>query len=181
MADDLLTTFPTKEKKKKLPPAERRAKLRERLWPGSGKLTWHRKEHDGYITMPKLLSLVCVLIKDLAGTDPTRVYLDLWFRSFDEAIIQSVDEDEAAFSAGYSGTRAKRTWIEHMRKLEELGFIQIASEGISSIGHVLLLNPIDVVHKLRHAPKSRVLDEWWNAYVARAVVVGAVLPSADDE
>lgn len=167
-----------KKKKKKLKPAERRAKLRERLWPGSQNLVWTRHQNDGYITVPKLLSLICALLKELARNDPTRVYLDLWCRSYDEGVIERIDEDEAAFSSGYVGTRAKRTWTEHIHELEELGFIKVAADGNSQIGHVLLLNPLVVVDGLRK--KKRVSDEWWNAYVARASAIGAVLPSDEE-
>jgi hypothetical protein len=118
--------------------------------------------------------------RQLAETDPSRVYIDLWCRSFDEGIIENIDEDEAAFSAGYAGTRAKRTWTEHMYRLDKLGFIRIAPHGISQIGHVLILNPLSVIDELRHKPKTKVSDEWWNAYIGRASVIGAVLPSDDE-
>lgn len=168
-----------KKKRKRLKPDVRRARLREKLWPDSGKLIWHRKQNDGFITVPKLLSLVCALLKHLAPNDPTRVYIDLWCRSYDEGIIEGIDESEAAFSSGYVGTRAKRTWTEHMYHLEKLGFIKIAPDGISQIGHVLLLNPLLVIDSLR--AKRKVPDEWWNAYVSRASKIGAVLPSDKDE
>lgn len=168
-----------KQKKKKLKPAVRRAQLREKLWPGSDKMIWTRHENDGYITIPKLLSHVCALMKQLATNDPTRVYVDLWCRSWDEATIERIDEEEAAFSSGYVGTRAKRTWTEHIQQLEKLGFIKVAPDGNSQIGHVLLLNPLLVVDGLRK--KKKVPDEWWNAYIARASAVGAVLPSDQDD
>jgi hypothetical protein len=47
--------------------------------------------------------------------------------------------------------------------------------------HVLLVNPLYVVEELRHKQKSRVSNEWWNAYIARASVTGAVLPSDEEE
>lgn len=169
------------KKRKKLKPAERRTKLRNKLWPGSETLFWYRKDNDGFITIPKLLSLICALLKDIADNDPSRVYLDLWCRSYDEGIIENIDEDEAAFSSGYDGTRAKRTWTEHIHQLEKLGFIKVAPHGNSRIGHILLLNPLVVVDELRSKPKSNVSDEWWNAYNARASVIGAVLPSDPDD
>lgn len=174
------TALPHKRrKKKKLKPAERRIKLRDRLWPGSEKLIWHRLDNDGYITIPKLLSHICALLKELATNDPTRVYIDLWCRSFDEAIIEKIDEDEAAFASGYVGTRAKRTWTEHIYQLERLGFIKIEPDGNSPIGHILVVNPLLVVDELRK--KKRVSDEWWNSYIARASAIGAVLPSDEGE
>jgi hypothetical protein len=66
-----------------------------------------------------------------------------------------------------------------MHELEKLGFIKIAPDGNSQIGHVLLLNPLQVVDDLRR--RKKIKDEWWNAYIARASVVGAVLPSDEVE
>ncbi len=166
-----------KKKKKKLTPAERRIRLRDRLWPGSENKLWHRLENDGFITIPRLLSLICALLKEVAKNDPTRVYIDLWCRSWDEAVIEAIDPDAAAFSSGYTGTRATRTWNEHMYELEKLGFIKIAPDGNSGIGHVLLVNPLEVVEDLRSKKGIRISQEWLNAYMARADAIGAVLPS----
>jgi hypothetical protein len=176
--------LPAKKKKKKLKPAERRVRLRDRIWPGAEKLIWHRLENDGYITIPKLLSLICALLKELADNDPTRVYLDLWCRSYDEGIIERIDEHQAAFSSGYVGTRARRTWTEHIHQLEDLGFIKVAPDGNSQIGHVLMLNPLYVVDELRKKgtnTKKTVSDEWWHAYIARASEIGAFLPSDEED
>lgn len=174
------SVFAPRKKRKRLKPSERRTKLREQLWPGSEKQIWKRQENDGFITIPKLLSLICALLKELANNDPTRVYLDLWCRSYDEGIIEAIDEDQAAFSSGYVGTRATRTWTEHMYQLEKLGFIKIMAHGNSPIGHVLLLNPLIVVEALRKSTRTKVPPEWWTAYVSRASAVGAVLPSDED-
>jgi hypothetical protein len=176
------TTSPVhKKKRKKLSPAERRLRLRDQLWPGAEKQIWHRLENDGYITIPKVLSLVCALLKEIADNDPTRVYLDLWCRSWDEAVIEGIDEDEAAFSSGYVGTRAKRTWTEHMDELEKLGFIRVAPNGNNRIGHILIRNPLLVVEELRARPKIKVPEEWWNAFLKRVNEVGAVLPSEEQD
>src|ERR1700722_19170838 len=80
---DRLSHAKKKKKKKKLKPAERRIKLRDHIWPGAEKIIWHRLENDGFITIPKLLSLICALLKEIAENDPSRVYLDLWCRTFD--------------------------------------------------------------------------------------------------
>jgi hypothetical protein len=176
---DAPTTRLARKRKKKLKPADRRSQLRERLWPGSSEINWHRLRNDGYITIPKLLSLVCSLLKQLAKTDPTRVYIDLWCRSYDEGIIERIDEAEAAYSSGYLGTRAVRTWTEHMYELQRLGFIKIAPDGNCQIGHVLLINPLVAIDELRK--RKKVSDEWWNAYASRANAIGAALPSDGEE
>lgn len=164
-------------KKIRVKPAERRARLRETLWPGFVEKIWDRLKNDGFTTIPRLLSLICSLLKALAKNDPTRVYLDLWCRTFDEGIIENIDPDKAAFSSGYLGNRATRTWTDHMYQLEGLGFIKIKSEGNKQIVHVLILNPLLVIDELHKRKPSKISEDWWTAYVARANAIGAALPS----
>ena len=94
------------------------------------------------------------------------MYFDLWTRVFDEGIVTIIDESACAFSAGYIGTRAERTWGEHMLKLKELGFILAQPAGNREFAHVLLRNPLRVAAELRQKRSSAITDEWWNAFVS---------------
>lgn len=161
-------------------PSSKREELRERLWPNGGELVWSRKTNDGFITIPRLLPLVIHLIKQLAPKgDPGRAYLDLWSRSFDEGIISINDEADCAYSSGYIGNRAVRTWREHILALQELGLISVRPRGNREIGHILLLDPIKVCAKLHKQAKSKVPSEWWAAFVERANEIGALLPELE--
>jgi len=116
-----------------------------------------------------------VLVKTLAQKgDPGSVYCELWLRCYDEGFISISDQEDCAFASGYSGTRALRTWREHILTLAELGFIDVKPVGNKEIGHILLLNPLTVCAKLN--ANGRVTEEWWAAFVARATEVGAVIP-----
>jgi hypothetical protein len=159
-------------------PAQRREALREKLWPGYESQIWSRKRHDGFVSVPRLIPLVLHIISHLSQRgDPSLVYLDLWSRSFDEGLVSIYDESECAYSAGYTGTRAVRTWREHMLQLVELGFIKTKPEGIREMAHVLLLNPLEVCAKLRTTRTSRIPDEWWTAFIHRAQEIGAEIPA----
>jgi hypothetical protein len=46
--------------------------------------------------------------------DEARRRLDLWCRAFDDYVVEVRDEYEAAFSSGYEGQRAIRTWRERL-------------------------------------------------------------------
>jgi hypothetical protein len=156
--------------------AEARESLRDQLWPGSDSRIWDRHSNQGFTTVPRLLSLVLVLIKDLCGGagDASRVYLDLWFRSYDEGFINVIDDEELAYSSGYKGTRAARSWRERILKLQELGFIEVKPRGNTEVGYVLILNPLHVCARLNAVGKTE--PEWWTAFVGRANEVGAVIP-----
>ena len=157
-------------------PAEQRAYLREQLWPSSSDRIWNRKENQGFTTIPRVLSLVMSLINHLVlKGNPSNVYLGLWLRSFDEGIITIRDEEALAYEAGYFGTRALRTWREHVLSLCELGFIKVMPDGNREVGHVLLVNPLLVCANLRAV--QRVPDEWWSAFANRAGEIGASIPS----
>lgn len=118
------------------------------------------------------------LINELAGKrgSPGYVYLELWCRAFDEGLVSIKDEHEHAYAAGYTGTRALRTWRGHVLVLQELGFIAVKADGNREVGHVLLVNPVLVCCELRR--NGRVPDEWWTAFVQRANEIGVALPEA---
>jgi hypothetical protein len=155
----------------------KREHLRSSLFPDDTASTWDRRKNQGFTTVPRLLGLVMVLIKDKSEKrgDASRVYLDLWLRAYDEGIVLVVHDDDFAYSSGYKGTRALRTWRERMFALQELGFIKIQPRGNTEIGFVLILNPLLVCARLKKEKKVDV--EWWNAFVTRAAEVGAVIPS----
>ncbi len=156
---------------------ERRRELRDTLWPGSAAKIWDRRTNDGFASIPRLLPLVMHLIKLLSKKgDPSVVYLDLWVRCFDEGIVSINDEEAAAYSSGYSGGRAVRTWAERIQSLEQLGFIAVKSSGSRKIAHVLLINPILVCWELHQNHPAKVPGEWWTAFVSRAMEIGAKLP-----
>jgi hypothetical protein len=57
-------------------------------------------------------------------------------------------------ASGYTGATSERTWKERMKKLEELGFIKIASGKYGDISSVLIYNPHKVLkkHKEKKTP-----------------------------
>jgi len=162
--------------------ARKREELREKFWPGSGERIWKRRLNDGFTTIPRVLPLVMHLIRHLTPRgDPSRVYWDLWARAWDEGILTVTDEDTWAYSAGYTGTRALRTWREHMLTLQEIGFIEIKPQGNRQIGHILILNPLAVCARLHRDRRRDVPEEWWTAFVHRANEIKAVIPDVSQE
>ena len=110
----------------------RRIDLRRRLWPDiTERDLWDRREFKGFTTIPRTLALIVRIIDEIDRKNAGRVYFDLWCRSFDDYLIEIRDEYEAAYSSGYDGQRAVRTWRERMGVLDGAGFIrtQRASHG----------------------------------------------------
>jgi hypothetical protein len=151
--------------------------VRDELWPGAEILHFDRRQDVGFTTIPRTLSLVCTLIRHLTSKsegDATRVYLDLWARSYDEGLVDVVDETEMALSCGYApGKRAVRSWRERMDQLEELGFILVKPKPSRRHGHVLILHPHDVVERLRRELHPAIPAHWWELYDTRLREIGA--------
>src|SRR5947209_91097 len=120
----------------------RREQLREQLWPNVEPLLWNRKREKGFCTLPRTIPLILCLIRELSekGKDASGVYLDLWFRAFDDCLIEVTDEEAFAFGSGYSSPgRNIRTWRERIDALAALGFVQTKPNGSKAYGYILLL------------------------------------------
>jgi hypothetical protein len=155
----------------------RRVERRESLWPGSEALIYNRKDESGFCTLPRTLSLIATLIKQLSSTkDPSRVFLDLWFRQRDDGFVEVEDQEEMAASCGYSRPpRNVRTWREAIDELERLGFIKVGRKGTRKYAYVLLLHPHDVVQQLRHKKPKAIPDWWVSLFDNRVMDIGATL------
>jgi len=156
-------------------PADKRRDQREVHWPGSDGLVWSAKQGKGFFSAPRTISLVATLIRLLSPRlDPSRVYIDLWSRNFDEGIVDVVHEQDMAAACGYmQGTRSVRTWRERVDALVKLGFIRIAPSGTRSHGHILLLHPDRVVATLRQKPGTSIPQSWLSLYDNRLRETGA--------
>jgi hypothetical protein len=110
-----------------------------------------------------------------AKGNPARVYFELWTRVFEEGYLKIVDEEGAAYAAGYDGKRATRTWRQHMALLSSQGFIRCAANGNKPFGFVLLRNPyLIVAERLKNGELTD--QAWLGAFVSRCTEVGAVIP-----
>jgi hypothetical protein len=151
----------------------KREQVREQLWPGSSGDIFDRTKHDGFSTVPRILSLILGLIERLSdkGKNSSRVYCELWFRAYDDKLIEVRDEQEIAFASGLT----VRRWKERIAVLQSLGFIRTAPAGNLTYGNILLRNPYVVVKELNDA--GQITDQnWLGAYTRRASEIGYKLP-----
>src|SRR5690348_14278808 len=122
----------------------RRRRKRDELWPDSESVIYDKTAETGFCTVPRTLPLITTLIRILSEKDPSRVYMDLWFRQRDDGFVEAEDPDEMAACSGYAtGTRHVRTWREKLDELQKLGFIRIMSKGTQKYRYILLLHPHD--------------------------------------
>lgn len=154
--------------------------LRKELWPDIAEdRLWSRKSSVGFTTVPRTMPLFMELIAEASKRVSTgaksvpagRAYFVLWCRVFDEAVVKIEVEAAAAAEAGYAGERNITTWREHMRVLQELGFIDAKAGVAGPHQFILLLNPYHAARKLRE--KRWVQDATWMALFQRALDIGA--------
>lgn len=146
--------------------AARREEIRKQYWPKED--LWTGEKELGWFPAPRTLPLIMSLLssKEVSGKkDPSSVYLDLLSRQRGEGVIEMGHEAEHAFASGYEGRRAVRTWQERMKILEDIGFIKTVEIGNQRFKYVAIVHPTAAVQRLRN--NKKVLDKWWNAYVAR--------------
>lgn len=153
----------------------KREALRDTFWPNiEDEALWLRKKRTGFTTIPRTLNLVGRIMDQLSGKGfPLfSTYFTLWCRVYDEAFVEIKNDREVAFESGFSGGRGEVTWRTRMRKLKELGFIDIRPGLASDMQYVLMLNPI---HAIVDFYKINKLEEdfAYKALMARLIEVGA--------
>jgi len=153
--------------------ARQKLALRDSIWPNldEGSL-WDRATSDGWLSVPRAMPLLLQIMDSLSKGKPlSATYLDLWCRTYDDSFVIANKERGMAFSSGFTGERAVRTWAGRMGILADLGFISLKSGPSGPISYVLMLNPYHVVHSLRE--KGAISEGLFNALNQRMVEIGA--------
>lgn len=153
----------------------KRGALRETFWPEmSEDKLWIRTKRSGFTTIPRTMNLIGRIMDQLSGKGfPLfSTYFTLWCRVYDEALVEIRNDREMAFESGFSGGRGEVTWRTRMRKLQDLGFIDIRPGLASEFQYVLLLNPIHAIvacYEARQLPR----DLAYTSLMTRLIEVGA--------
>ncbi|RJR34259.1 MAG: hypothetical protein C4567_15760 [Deltaproteobacteria bacterium] len=138
----------------------------------SDDLLWHRKRNVGFLSIPRCITFISMVMDDLAKTKISPTYLALWCHTFDESLVIINDQEAMAFESGFSGTRPVNTWKTRMKELEDLGFIKAAAGRSGTYNYVLILNPFKVIRKHREEGSIKI-DATYRALFDRALEVGA--------
>lgn len=153
---------------------ERELTLRQEIWPEVHADHLWTQDSGGYKPVPRTMPLVLAMMDDLSKGKPiSSTFFELWCRSYEESIITLSNPREHAFYAGFSGERAESTWRGRMKILAELGFIRTAAGPSGDLSYVLLVNPHQVLKRLRDARTPGLMSDKYTAMLARAGEVGA--------
>jgi hypothetical protein len=162
---------------------QRQLEARKKLWPEvSDEMLWNWKTRKGFIPVPRLMPLMMSIMDDLSGKGfPVgQTYFEMWSRLYDELFLTLNRPEEMAFHAGFAGQRALRTWKDRVRRLADLGFIDIKPGPLGDLSYAIFFNPYHVIK--RAYLKGRIQDAKWQALVIRANEIGAFdMDDLDDE
>ncbi len=159
---------------KRLKMAERAKQQKDLHFPQvSDGWLWHRKQNDGFITIPRTMPIVLQAVDALTKGQPAGLTLfALWCRSPDHGMISIESPAIHASEAGFTGERAVDTWRRRMKKLAELGFIVHKAGPSGDFHYVLLLNPNWAVELRRHKFKD-IPESIYSQFVERTMDIGA--------
>lgn len=156
---------------------EKRILVRNALWPWvRDEDLWLRSKDAGFTTIPRAMPLVGRALDQISGKGfpLAQTYLALWCLVFDEAFVEIKDPRSVSYEAGFTGKRGETTWKQRMRRLQELGFIDIKPGVSHDMQYVLLLDPFQAIAKRFEAQTNDVLYE---AIVKKQLDVGGRPPS----
>ncbi len=155
--------------------SERRVALRQKFWPTVKEDDlWLRKDRDGFATVPRSLPIMLMIMDGMnKGYPVSSVYTDLWCRAPDEMFLQLQSHSGLAFSAGFEGERAQRTWRDRIHRLQQQGFIAVQPGPFGDISYAVIFNPYHVIRRHYEAGHPAVTQARFNALLARADEIGA--------
>lgn len=160
----------------------RQLEARAKIWPDvTNQMLWDRSERDGFSTVPRAMPLIMNIMDGLSdkGFPVGQTYLELWCRLYDELFLTLNRPEEMAFYAGFTGQRAVRTWKDRVKRLADLGFIDLKSGPLGDMSYAIFFNPYHVIK--RAYLKGKVQEDKYRALVIRANEIGAFdLDDIDD-
>ena len=161
----------------------RQLEARAKIWPDVfNHMLWDRTERDGFATVPRAMPLIMNIMDDLAGKGfPVgQTYIEMWCRLYDELFLTLNRPEEMAFYAGFTGQRAVRTWKDRVKRLAELGFIDLKSGPLGDMSYAVFFNPYHIIK--RAYLRKLVAEDKYRALVIRANEIGAFdLDDIDDD
>ncbi len=165
---------------------DRDVELRDSLFPDAEARMWDRNRFHGFTTMPKTMPYICRILDELSKGQPlSDTYVALWCATWDNAFVRLGRMPDLAFAAGFAGQRGPRTFQDRLRRLVDLGFVEVAPSGAQAMGLAFLPNPHAVIVSLYQAKidpsgdpalklKAAGLQAaTYNAFVERAQELGA--------
>lgn len=150
----------------------RRAKLRKEIWPDvTDAMIWSRENFKGFTSIPRTMPIIIAIINSLSKNSSGSVFFGIWCKAFEDFLVEIKDEYDFAFSAGYTGQRAIRSWRERVEVLEKNGFIKVLRSPQGGYRYILVLDPHQVIDKL--FAHSAISKDYYSSLQITLINIGA--------
>lgn len=154
--------------------AKKQLALRDQLWPGAEKLIWDRRIERGFTTIPKTMPLILKIMDEMTkGAPVSSTYLALWCSTWDNSFATLSKSEVLANASGFGGQRGEHTWMSRMRRLQELGFIDIKAGRSGPMSFALIYNPHRVIRWHKEQGTPGLTEGSYNALLEWALDIGA--------
>lgn len=156
--------------------AKKSLAMRDHLWPGAEPRLWNRQANKGFATIPKTFPFVLKIMDEMTkGAPVSSTYLALWCNTWDNSYAVITNPAELSQAAGFGGQRGVHTWGGRMKKLQELGFIDIKPGKSGPMNHVVIWNPHLVIRWHHDVAKTPgLLEASFTSLLERAHEIGAL-------
>lgn len=156
---------------------ERLRKLRETYWPDSESEIFDpgKRSTAGYARIPRLVPMVAGLVNGFEKVNAGSVYQLLWGRDWGQSVVEVQDPDSFMLEAGYSASRARRTYDERIKVLEDALLIRTAQLGAHARGLVLLRDPHRAILELYERRPNDFPKGWMEYFRQRCAEIGVDL------
>jgi len=120
--------------------------------------------------MPVILKAMDEMTK---GAPVSSTYMTLWCRTWDNPFVTLNRPGEMANASGFGGQRAVHTWINRVKTLWKLKFIDVAAGKSGPMGSAIIWNPHLVLRWHHQQGTPGLIAASFNALLETALDVGA--------
>lgn len=154
--------------------ARRQLEIRELHWPGANPHLWNRKAHKGFATIPKTMPMILKIMDQMTkGAPVSSTYVTLWCNTWDNSFVVLNRRGEMANASGFGGQRAEHTWLNRVKALWDLHFIDVAPGKSGPMSNAIIWNPHLVLRWHHQQGTPGLIAASFNALQETALDVGA--------
>lgn len=154
--------------------AKKQLAIRELHWPGAEPNLWNRKAHKGFATIPKTMPMIMKIMDEMTkGAPVSSTYLTLWCSTWDNSFVMLNRRAEMANASGFGGQRGEHTWLNRVKKLWELNFIDVTAGKAGPMSNAIIWNPHLVLRWHHQEGTLGLTSASYNALLETALEVGA--------
>jgi len=155
--------------------AKKQIAIRDLHWPTADPNLWNRKANKGFATIPKTMPMILKIMDEMTkGAPVSSTYLTLWCSTWDNSFIILNRPGEMANASGFGGQRGEHTWLNRVKKLRELHFIDVTAGKSGPMSNAIIWNPHLVLRWHHEHGTPGLTAASFNALQETALDVGAL-------